>query len=205
MDNSTLSHIFEPFFTTKDVEKGTGLGLAIVYGIVKQNSGYVWADSEPARGSRFQVYFPMSTPKRDDVLKVEDGKPPTRGSGTILVVEDEPAVRSLVARILVDCGYAVIEADGGASALEAHGRFDGSIDLLITDVVMPRMSGPQLADQLKERNPDLPVLFISGHLGETVESQGLLDGANLLGKPFTSAQLAGEVRRVLAEQQADSA
>jgi CheY-like chemotaxis protein len=198
MNAETLKHIFEPFFTTKAVEKRTGLGLAIVYGIVKQNDGYVWAESTPGSGTRFQVFFPMSTPEGNDVREAPQAQAPARGAGTILVVEDEPAVRSLVARILVDSGYTVIEADGGAAALEAHGRFDGSVDMLITDVVMPRMSGPQLAEQLKRRSPELPILFMSGHVGETVERQGLLDDANLLAKPFTSEQLAGEVRRILA-------
>jgi PAS domain S-box-containing protein len=194
MNAETLKHIFEPFFTTKAVEKRTGLGLAIVYGIVKQNDGYVWAESTPGSGTRFQVFFPMSTPEGNDVREAPQAQAPARGAGTILVVEDEPAVRSLVARILVDSGYTVIEADGGAAALEAHGRFDGSVDMLITDVVMP----PQLAEQLKRRSPELPILFMSGHVGETVERQGLLDDANLLAKPFTSEQLAGEVRRILA-------
>jgi PAS domain S-box-containing protein len=200
MDGQTLQHIFEPFFTTKEVEKRTGLGLAIVYGIVKQNGGYVWAESEPQQGTKFQVFFPMNSPEAGELRERETKLPPVRGSETILVVEDEPAVRSLVARILVDHGYAVIEADGGAAALEADERFDGSVDMLITDVVMPRMSGPQLAEQLKRRIPDLPVLFISGHLGETVESQGLLHGADLLAKPFSAEQLAGEVRRVLCKR-----
>ena len=204
MEERTLRHIFEPFFTTKELEKGTGLGLAIVYGIVKQNDGYVWAESEPDEGTRFQVFFPMSTPQLNDVKEFEERAPAPRGSGTILVVEDETPVRTLLAKILADFGYEVIEADGGPAALEAHSQCDGSVDMLITDVVMPRMSGPQLADRLKRRHPDLPVLFISGHLGETVESQGLLRGENLLAKPFTSEQLATEVDRVLAERRQSS-
>lgn len=198
MDEDTLERVFEPFFTTKDLQKGTGLGLAIVYGIVKQNNGYVWAKSTPGVGTTFQVLLPMTAPEPAELKSGAVLETPARGTGTILVVEDEPSVRSLVARILVDSGYAVIEADGGAAALEAHGRFDGAVDMLVTDVVMPRMSGPQLAEQLRQRNPELPVLFISGHLGETVESQGLVKASNLLAKPFSSEQLVGEVRRILA-------
>ncbi len=196
MSEETRDRLFEPFFTTKEIGKGTGLGLAIVYGIVKQSDGYVWAESEPGKGSCFRVFFPQSADARP-VAKPAARAAQPRGSETLLVVEDEPGVRLLITRILERRGYRVIGCSSGAAALDLFAELETSCDMVITDVVMPRMSGPELARRLARVEPGLKVLFISGHLGETMESQGLIEKSELLAKPFTAGALVSKVRKML--------
>jgi two-component system cell cycle sensor histidine kinase/response regulator CckA len=198
MDAWTLSHLFEPFFTTKERRKGTGLGLATVYGIVKQSGGDVVVESEPGRGSRFSVYLPrVGEPAErngDHQSRVADGT----GSETVLLVEDEGLVRALARRVLEEHGYTVLEAAEALAALELSARHEGRIDLLLTDVVMPKMSGCELAQQLASLRPGTRVLYTSGYNEEAIGQHGVTDfGAAFLGKPFTPGMLARKVREVL--------
>jgi two-component system cell cycle sensor histidine kinase/response regulator CckA len=197
MTAETRSRIFEPFFTTKEPGKGTGLGLASVYGIVKQSDGYISVDSEPGRGATFQIYLP-----RVDAADPGSAPPapalPMRGTAeTILLVEDDPEVRELVAEILGDYGYRVITASRPADAMRL-GDGEERIDLLLTDVVMPEMSGRELAGQLTARHPELRVLYMSGYSDEVLASRGVIDpGIRLLMKPFTAEALTRQVRETL--------
>jgi PAS domain S-box-containing protein len=197
MDATVRAHLFEPFFTTKEVGKGTGLGLATVYGIVKQSDGYIAVHSEPGRGSSFKIYLPRldarpSTSSPGLKLGV------SRGTETILVVEDEPAVLALSQRALETHGYVVLAASDATTALRLVERHGGTIHLLLTDVVMPGMSGRDLADQLAARRPGTRVLYMSGYPGDAVVQHGELQpGAAFLQKPFSPDGLARKVRDVL--------
>jgi PAS domain S-box-containing protein len=196
MDAATRARVFEPFFTTKATGRGTGLGLATVYGIVKQSDGYIVADSEPDRGTTFAVYLPrigdLPAPAPQRPL------PEARGTETVLLVEDEDAVRSLARRTLETMGYRVLEASGGPEALALTRRHAGPIDLLLTDVVMPEMSGSALAEQLVAARPGLPVLFMTGYTDDAVLRHGVSEaGVALLQKPFEPQGLALKVRAVL--------
>jgi two-component system, cell cycle sensor histidine kinase and response regulator CckA len=197
MDAITLSHIFEPFFTTKESGKGTGLGLSTVYGIVKQNSGHIWVYSEPSHGTTFKVYFPRV---KDGVESGEQPEPvdSIKGKETILVVEDEDAVRNLVRQILLSKGYTVLEASNGVDALLLLEQHSQPIHLIITDVIMPFMSGKEFADKAIGKHKDMKVLFMSGYTDETVLPHGVFDpGAAFIQKPFTTASLALKVRELL--------
>jgi PAS domain S-box-containing protein len=202
MDAATRARVFEPFFTTKEVGKGTGLGLATVYGIVKQSGGHVEVRSQPDRGSTFEIYLPsVGQPAAPPAPRPEPPAdlPPARGDETILLVEDEPSVRATVRTVLHRCGYHVMEARDGIEALQ---RFEeptaGPIHLLVTDVVMPHLSGRQLADLLRPHYPGLRVLFITGYTEDAVLRDGV-QGENLavLPKPFLPADLARKVRAML--------
>jgi len=199
MDKETQAHAFEPFFTTKEKGKGTGLGLATVYGIVKQSQGYIWLYSEPGNGSTFKMYLPASVegdPEESEPSRVR--AEPSRGSETILVVEDDPSVRSLAHAFLASHGYEVLEAANGREALQICDRHQGPIHLLLTDVVMPEMSGLQLAQLLVPSHRGMKVLYMSGYTEETIVHHGVLDPrAALLSKPFSQDILAGKVREVL--------
>ncbi|MBI2932577.1 MAG: response regulator [Planctomycetes bacterium] len=198
MDEQVRSHLFEPFFTTKELGKGTGLGLSTVYGIVKQNQGYVWVYSEPERGSTFKIYLPRMAPPAESIAGTGAARKPQRGSETVLVVEDEDAVRKLTCRILQSHGYTVIEARNGAQAMDVCERHSGAIQLLVTDLVMPGIGGDELARNLLSRHPSLKVLFVSGYANEAVARQGVLaPGAAFLQKPFAPDDLAHKVREVL--------
>ena len=199
MDEITKERIFEPFFTTKEAGKGTGLGLATVYGIVKQSGGFIWVYSEPFRGTSFKIYFPR-------VSEVPDGlppgapaeAPPPRGTGTVLVVEDQSAVRGVAREMLERSGYRVLEAATGDAALRLAASHKGAIDLLLTDVVMPGLSGRQLAQQLAEIRPQMRVLFMSGYTDDAVVHHGMLEpGIHYLQKPFTRDGIARKVHEVL--------
>jgi PAS domain S-box-containing protein len=193
------SRIFEPFFTTKEKGKGTGLGLAMVYGIVKQSGGYVWAYSEVGQGAVFKIYLPaveqpveVSEPLAGPLEKLE-------GTETILLVEDETSVRELISQYLRDMGHTVAEASDGAEALEVARRYRGTVHMLVTDMVMPKMSGRELADRLLELDPQLKVLFISGYTGDSAARNGILEGEMaFLQKPFGLRDLARKIREVLS-------
>ena len=198
MDEETRKKIFEPFFTTKGMEKGTGLGLATVYGIVKQSGGHIWVYSELECGSVFKVYLPRvfgkHTDVRPDVRKAEE----LTGTETVLLVEDEESVRTLVSKILQKSGYRLFEAKNGEEALDICMRHNEGVHLVITDVIMPRMSGRELADRLTASNPDLQVLYISGYTDNAIVHHGVLDsGVAFLEKPFTPGALLRKVREVL--------
>ena len=185
MDRETLSHVFEPFFTTKGVGEGTGLGLSTVYGIVKQSDGYVWAYSEPGRGSTFKVYLPVAGV--EETITLTSAPIPVRaGKGEwVLLVEDDESVRGVARRALEEGGYRVLEAANGTDALARLSGADGGIGLVLTDVVMPGMSGRELADRIAELLPGTPVLFTSGYTDGDIVRRGLLDpGAAFVQKPF---------------------
>ena len=199
MDAETKTRLFEPFFTTKEQGKGTGLGLATVYGIVKQSGGYVIVDSEPGRGAAFKIFLHRLEAGVDEAehpVRLEEARP--RGSETVLLVEDEEVVRNLVREILQGNGYAVLEARNGAEALELGERFTAPIHLLVTDVVMPKMSGRELAERLVTIHRETRVLYMSGYTDGAIGQHGVLDPhTELLQKPFTFDDLAQKVRKVL--------
>jgi PAS domain S-box-containing protein len=203
MNADTKEHAFDPFFTTKDPGKGTGLGLATVYGIVKQSGGYVWIYSEPAQGTALKLYFPEvsaaaafgSTPEYQPTTKT-----PNRGSETILLVEDEAAVRGLACRILERQGYRVISAQHGRDAMEIATRETGQIDLVLTDVVMPGMNGRGLVERLAGIRPSIKSLYMSGYTDDDIIRRGFIEPSkSFLQKPFTSEALLETVRKVLDE------
>jgi PAS domain S-box-containing protein len=198
MDEATLARVFEPFFTTKEVGKGTGLGLAIVYGFVKQSGGHVEVSSEPGRGTIFKVYLPRAAETAPSMRSSPGLLKVPKGTETVLLVEDEDAVRTLARLVLQSSGYTVLEARDGQEGLGVAQQHPGTIQLLVTDLVMPRMSGRQLADLLTDTRPSLQVLFLSGYTDEAVLRHGGTDaGVALLQKPFSPIGLARKVREVL--------
>jgi CheY-like chemotaxis protein len=201
MDEQTKGRIFEPFFTTKEKDKGTGLGLSTVYGIVKQSGGNVWVYSEPGLGTTFKVYLRRDLPDISlRVVKPSAVPKEFSGTETLLVVEDEEALRNVAVRILETAGYHVISAGHGDEALLNAAGYDGEIRLLLTDVVMPRMGGRTLAEALLNMRPTLKVLYMSGYTDDAILHHGVLDaGTHFLGKPFTSADLTRKVREILDE------
>src|ERR1700722_2639401 len=206
MDSETQAHIFEPFFTTKEKGKGTGLGLATVYGIVKQSGGYIWVYSEPGRGTTFKVYLPRIEDEtalpRIEIPAEASANP--RGSETVLLVEDEKGVRELAREYLQMTGYRVIEAENGHAALELAAMHDGKIHLLMTDVVMPGISGRELSARVQTVRPDIRVLYMSGYTDQAVVHHGILESdAVLLQKPFTLNALALKLREILGNKSAN--
>ncbi len=198
MDAETRARIFEPFFTTKEKGKGTGLGLATVFGIVKQSGGNIWVYSEPGHGTTFKVYLPRAEAAAVDV-RSEAAKAVATGTETILLVEDDEAVRVLLARILMEGGYTVLVADSPDAAQRLAADYDGTIDMLLSDVVMPGMGGPELARRLTEIRPNVKVVFISGYTDEAIVHHGVLDpGAAFIEKPITPRKLLEKVRQFLA-------
>ncbi|MGA7795622.1 MAG: ATP-binding protein [Candidatus Acidiferrales bacterium] len=206
MDEATKTHIFEPFFTTKELGKGTGLGLATVYGIVKQSGGYIWVDSSPGAGTTFEIYLPQAAGKASNADQEEKNSPIPRGSETVLVVEDEAGVRELACQFLRVKGYNVLEAEGGHAALDVARRYTGAIHLLLSDMVMPKMSGGELAAQLKAIRPDLRIAFMSGYSEFSRGDLGKgFPEAPVLQKPFSPASLVEIVREALAQSLASPA
>jgi PAS domain S-box-containing protein len=200
MPQEVQAHIFEPFYTTKESNKGTGLGLATCYGIVKQHGGYIWFSSEVGQGSTFSVYLPRVDGSADLLLHRSQSAqaPLPRGRETVLLVEDEPTLRALTARVLRDLGYQVLEASHGAQAIELAQAQQQPLDLLLTDMVMPGMRGNALAERLVARLPALKVLFMSGYAGSALDVQDWLGArAALLQKPFSPSLLAHKLREVL--------
>jgi CheY-like chemotaxis protein len=201
MDGATRARVFEPFFTTKEPGRGSGLGLATVYGIVKQSGGYIWVYSEPGHGTSFKVYFPPT----ESLLAPRAGRQGTDGANvsgweTVLLVEDEDAVRALAREVLRRHGYVVLEARHGVDALRTAERHPDPIHLLITDVVMPHLSGRDLAERLAPLRPGMKVLFMSGYTDQAVMHRHLTPGAAFLQKPFTPEIFARKVRRILDEE-----
>jgi two-component system, cell cycle sensor histidine kinase and response regulator CckA len=202
IDPAHLPHIFEPFYTTKEQGKGTGLGLATVYGIVKQSGGFIWVYSEPGMGTAFKIYFPrvQSVTRRLPACESSGETINLLGHETLLVVEDENAVRQPACEFLRQNGYTVIEARDGLQAVEVAEKHHGRIDLMITDVVMPGMSGGQLAELLAEKYADMKVLFMSGYSEKVVLRHKILDvQTNFLPKPFTLKSLGAKIREVLGK------
>jgi two-component system cell cycle sensor histidine kinase/response regulator CckA len=194
-----LPHIFEPFYTTKGQGKGTGLGLATVYGIVKQNGGFIWVYSEPRMGTTFKIYWPRAQSAKTKPISAERPTEPAKGHETVLLVEDEEALRRATHEFLTGCGYTVLQAQDGLHALKIARQHRGAIDLLISDVVMPRMSGGDLARRLTSERPSMKVLFVSGYAETTVLEHGVIElSCSFLQKPFTLKALTLKIREVLA-------
>ncbi|MGH7909408.1 MAG: ATP-binding protein, partial [Thermodesulfobacteriota bacterium] len=198
MNANTLAHCFEPFFTTKPKGQGTGLGLATVYGIVKQNDGEIHIASEPGQGTKVRIYLPRVEAR---TMVAVPAPPPAvlrPGAETVLLAEDELGVRKLIREVLEQAGHTVLEAASGPAALQAAEGYAGAIQLLLTDVVMPEMSGPELASKLTTARPDLKVLYMSGYTEETMTQHGMLpSGITLLQKPFDKDDLLRRVRDVM--------
>ncbi len=202
MDAETQRHIFEPFFTTKKKGQGTGLGLATVYGIVKQSGGYIWVDSAPGIGTTVQVFLPRVTEAAEaNARPVAESPVPQGGRETVLLVENEDMLRAMMREVLESSGYRVLEAGNGDQAVSVGADFAGPIHLVLTDVIMPGLSGPEAARRLVHTRPDLRVLFTSGYPDEALGREGILeDGIPFLAKPFTHEALGHKVREVLDAQ-----
>jgi two-component system, cell cycle sensor histidine kinase and response regulator CckA len=196
MAPETLAQIFEPFFTTKEVGRGTGLGLATAYGIVKQSNGHISVYSEPGHGTTFRIYLPKAEGNVAATAVVETSTP--SGTETVLLVEDDLSLRKLAHEILQQQGYIVLEAEDTLDAIRIAEQYAGSIHLLITDVVMPKMNGPTLVHAIHEHCPDAKVLYMSGYTDDAIVRHGVLEpGSPFLEKPFTPGTLARKIRRVL--------
>jgi two-component system cell cycle sensor histidine kinase/response regulator CckA len=198
MDDATKAHLFEPFFTTKAKGKGTGLGLSTIYGIVKQSNGFIWVYSEPGKGTTFKICFPLVEDGTAGVTAESETESESKGSETVLIVEDEASVRALACRILKKRGYTILEASDAKQAQAIAEEYPGEIHLVFTDVVMPGMTGKELVLKLKSRRPDMKVLFTSGYTNNSIVHHGMLDpGIAFLQKPFTVKSLISKVREMI--------
>jgi len=204
MDAATQAHLFEPFFTTKEAGKGTGLGLATVYGIVKQHEGNIWVYSELGHGTTFKIYLPRVHSHLVPADRPHSLPREVSGSETILLVEDEASVRSLIAKLLRSLGYTVLEASRADEALKLSAQYAHPVHLILSDLVLPQMSGSELVHHLRPSRPETRVLFISGYTEEALNRRGFEGGAAFLAKPFTEDALAAKVREVLEEGKASS-
>ena len=205
IDDETASHIFEPFFTTKEVGKGTGLGLATVYGTVRQSGGHIWVYSEPGRGTSFKIYLPRSeaavtteAPPQAALSRPVPIAASASKDTTVLLVEDEQVVRDMVVAALERRGYGVLPVASAEAAIDLLGRPDAVVDLMLSDVVMPGMSGPELVAQVWRARPELPTIFMSGYTGLTMERGQIPDGVTVLEKPFTGDRLEEAIREALS-------
>jgi two-component system, cell cycle sensor histidine kinase and response regulator CckA len=200
MNAATQVHIFEPFFTTKEKGKGTGLGLATVYGVVKQSGGFVWVYSELGKGTTFKIYLPRVDECAAAELERNRSEELPRGSGTILLAEDEKEVREVAREFLDLAGYSVIEAKDGAQAIELAAKHAGKIDLLVTDMVMPGLGGRELATRLQALRPEMKVIYMSGYTEYANFKNAEFELHNvMLQKPFTRAVLAASVQKILKD------
>jgi two-component system cell cycle sensor histidine kinase/response regulator CckA len=198
MSQETQTRIFEPFFTTKDKGKGTGLGLATTFGIVQQSGGHIWVYSELGQGTVVKVYFPLVEHRQTDMVLQGVEVPVTSGTETIMVVEDEKSVQSLIRLALASAGYKVLEMGNAESALAACAQYDGPIDLLLTDVVMPGMSGRLVAQKVTDLRPRVKVLYMSGYTDDAIVHHGVLsEGMPFIQKPFSPLTLRKKIREVL--------
>jgi CheY-like chemotaxis protein len=199
MDADTQAHIFEPFFTTKEPGKGTGLGLATVYGVVKQSGGFIWVYSEVGKGTCFKIYLPrVDQPEDKSIIALPFGEAP-RGEGKILLAEDEQDVREVAREFLESGGYRVIEASNGAEALRLAAEHNATIDLLVTDMVMPGMSGKELARRLQHQRSGVGVVYMSGYSEQTAAETTQVDAQmRLLTKPFSRGSILRAVREALS-------
>jgi CheY-like chemotaxis protein len=200
MDEATKARIFEPFFTTKEPGKGTGLGLATVYGVVKQSEGFIWAQSSPGNGTRFEIYLPQSVERETAEPASPSATPVVAHRETVLVVEDERAVRELACEFLKCAGYSVVTAADGLEALETAKRFGEAMQVVLTDIVMPRMRGPEMAKQLKSVLPDVTVIYMTGYLEQGDGSAEFLQDAYFLQKPFTRESIMRGVAEAIKAQ-----
>lgn len=199
MEPAIQARIFEPFFTTKGLGKGTGLGLSTVYGIVKQSGGEISVSSAPGQGATFHIYLPRVFETEKSGEHAPQTRPAEKANGTVLLVEDDPAVRKLAATVLGGAGYTVLEAGSTAEAVAWPMRHKGQIDLLLADVVMPQMSGPELAQSMRVAMPHLKVLFMSGYADSRLNHPDFLrENARLIQKPFTPATLLKQVNEIMA-------
>jgi CheY-like chemotaxis protein len=200
MSEEVKRHLFEPFFTTKDPGRGTGLGLAVVHGFVKQSGGSVEVRSEPGAGTCFTIYLPRLDARGGSGADVaEAGVGHARGTETILLIEDDDAVRALTKRVLQRCGYTVLDASRGTDGLRIAAAYRMPIHLLITDVVMPGIAGRMVAEQIGESHPETKVLYVSGYTNDHVVRKGVLhDAVHFLQKPFVPAAIAHKVREILS-------
>jgi len=199
MDEKTKPRIFEPFFTTKEMGKGTGLGLATVYGIVKQNNGFIWVYSELGKGTTFKIYFPKWEKGKSSTTRLGSlDRAELRGSETILIVEDDPMLLKVAGNMLRQYGYEAIEVGDGREAMRIAEEFEGSIDLLLTDVIMPGMGGRDLAEKMKSKRPGIKIIYMSGYTDNTIVHNGALEeDVVLVEKPFTPETLVKKIREVL--------
>jgi two-component system cell cycle sensor histidine kinase/response regulator CckA len=201
MTTEVRERIFEPFFTTKEKGKGTGLGLSTTYGIVKQSGGHIWVYSEQGKGTAFKIYLPRVNEPLEDIRKEVLKEKLPHGNETILVVEDEEEVRKLTAKILERQGYRILETSNGDDALLACERRKGPIHLMLADIVMPGMSGSELAKLLKPLYPEIKILYMSGYTDNAIVRHGVLEKrVNYIQKPFTTEGLARKVREVLDKE-----
>ncbi|MGD0427741.1 MAG: ATP-binding protein [Candidatus Acidiferrales bacterium] len=199
MDEATKARVFEPFFTTKELGKGTGLGLATVYGVVKQSGGYIWVDSAPGQGTRFEIFLPQNQAAPQLPSEDEPAAKYSQGVGTVLLAEDEEAVRELACEFLRSSGYQVITGKDGLDALEKAEQDAGAIDVLVTDVVMPRMRGTELAQRLKRAHPRMKIVYMSGYLEHNSDEGFVADSAHLQ-KPFSRGLLLKKMREALGQE-----
>ncbi len=198
MDEDVMSKIFDPFFTTKEYGKGTGLGLATVYGIVKQHEGYIYVYSEKGRGTTFKIYLPASKKALEEDGNKSTSKALLKGSETILIVDDNASIRQLIVETLKPLGYNCLEAASGEDAISVIRKYSGKIHLLLTDVVMPGMSGRELAEKIRKERPDVKVIFMSGYTEDIIAHHGVLEkGINYISKPLTPVTLTKKIRIVL--------